>query len=115
MGYLAEMWAQLATVEVLGTVETREVTGKDGKGRTIRTQPAYLVFMDEHGVQTRQRMRVESPRSGAYPAGSYFVGGASLEVGKYGDLGMRLFGLTLVPVPPAFQELVSQDRKRQAA
>lgn len=79
-------------------VESRNVQTKSGP-QTFYHQTAYL---HRPGVAYPDRFRlpVRSPAE-AYAPGRYTLGDGSYRVGRYGDLEINRFEMTLHPVPAA--------------
>lgn len=115
MGTLSDSLRQLPVVEVHADVAVRKGTGEKGPWER-REQLAYLVQIDEHGVETRERTRLplerdEAPRM----PGRYWLAGGAVRLGQYGDLMLSRFEVPLVRISDELGKLIEADSRRVAA
>lgn len=116
MGIFSEWFRHLPMVEIHSQVETSEGVDKKGKAYKRRIQVAYLVQIDEYGVETRRRVRINLDRDQApYVPGLAVLDGVSLNGNEWGDLELRRFGQRFLPIPTEVMRLIDTDSKRQAA
>lgn len=109
-GSISHFLASLPVVELTPHVEERSGKRKDnGEPYRIRSQVGYFVTRDQFGAELRAQVRVSlADDMGAYAAGRYVLGGASLTVGQYGDFALRR-NAALVPIPEALANVAARE------
>lgn len=114
MGKISDAIDQIGYVRVVRELESETRTNRESgeKYQSYYQRAMWCYVADGQEIRVPCSIKHGREPTGGLQLGDYWLHGASFEVGRFGDMEMRRFDRSFIPIPEEFARLVEQDRAR---